>query len=227
MSRASRAIFIPCVLAAGLLGASSTVQAQDSPLHWYAMAGYSNTLGSTANYLQGGYIMGGGFSIAPSWLNPFDMRFDLSYSQHNASIALINNGQQATNQPIDSGTGSILSATGNLMYHVPIAYGVRAYGIAGVGAYYTRIELDQTLPFYGGYGYGDGYGFGYGDGYYDYGYAEAQVAAHGVTNFGWNAGLGVEFALPTGRSWFIETRYQHINSSTAIQYLPIEIGYRF
>jgi len=40
------------------------------------------------------------------------MRFDLSYSEHNASIALLNAGQQATNQQIDSGTGSILSATG-------------------------------------------------------------------------------------------------------------------
>jgi len=48
-----------------------------------------------------------------------------------------------------------------------------------------------------------------------------------ATDFGWNAGLGLEFALPYGRSWFIESRYHRINSSTGIQYLPIEIGYRF
>ena len=223
----SRAILIPFFLVAGLLAAAATVQAQESRVHWYAMGGYSDTLGTTADYLQGGYVLTGGFSVSPSWLGPFDVRFDLSYSEHNASIALLNAGQQATNQPIDSGTGSILSATGNLMYHVPLAYGVRAYGIAGVGAYYTRIELDQALPFYGGYGYGyGGYGYGYGNGY-GYGYGEAQVAAHGVTNFGWNAGLGLEFALPSGRSWFIESRYHRISSSTYIQYLPIEIGYRF
>ncbi len=216
----SRSLHItPLLLLAGMFAA--TVQAQESPIHWHVMGGYSDTLGSTSNYLQGGYVVDGGFSISPSWLGPFDLRFDLSYSQYNASIALLNNGQQATNQPIDSGTGSITSATGNVMYHVPLAYGIRAYGIAGIGAYYTRIELDQTLPYYG-YGYGDGYDFGYGTGY-----AEAQVAAHGVTNFGWNAGLGLEFALPYGGSWFVESRYQHVNSSTAIEFLPIEIGFRF
>jgi hypothetical protein len=99
---------------------------------------------------KAGYILGGGFSVLPAWLNPLEMRFDLSYSEHNASIALLNAGQQATNQPIDSGTGSILSGTGNLVYHIPLAYGVRGYGIAGIGAYYTRIELDQVLPVYNG-----------------------------------------------------------------------------
>jgi opacity protein-like surface antigen len=217
----SRSILTPLLLAAGLLAATSAVQAQEPPIHWHVMGGYSETLGSTADYLQGGYDLGAGFSVSPTWLGPFDVRFDLNYSVHNASIALLNNGQQATNQPIDTGTGSILSGTGNLEYHVPLAYGVRAYGIAGIGAYYTRIELDQTLPFYDPYGF---YGYCY---WYCYGYGEAQVAAHGVTNFGWNAGLGLEFALPYGRSWFIEARYHRINSSTYIQYLPIEIGYRF
>jgi opacity protein-like surface antigen len=217
----SRSILAPLLLIAGLLAATSAVRAQEPPrIHWHVMGGYSETLGSTSDYLQGGYAVGAGFSVSPTW-SPFDFRFDLNYSVHNASIALLNTGQQATNQPVDTGTGSILSATGNLAYHVPLAYGVQAYGIAGVGAYYTRIELDQILPFYDPYGY---YGYCY---WYCYGYGQAQVAAHGVTNFGWNAGLGVEFALPYGRSWFIEARYQRINSSTYIQYLPIEIGYRF
>ena len=107
-----RSKLTPLLLVAGLFAATSAVQAQESRIHWYAMGGYSDTLGTTANYLQGGYILGGGFSVSPSWLRPFDVRFDLSYSEHNASIALLNAGQQATNQPIDSGTGSIFSATG-------------------------------------------------------------------------------------------------------------------
>src|SRR5579859_3324642 len=103
----SRSILTSLLLAAGSLAITSAVQAQESRIHWYAMGGYSETLGSTANYLQGGYDLGAGFSVSPSWLDPFDLRFDLNYSEHNASIALLNNGQQATNQPIDSGTGSI------------------------------------------------------------------------------------------------------------------------
>ena len=103
----SRSIVTRLLLVAGLLVAAPAVHAQEARIHWYAMAGYSDTLGSTSNYLQGGYILGTGFSVSPSWLRPFDVRFDLSYSQYNASIALINSGQQATNQPIDSGTGRI------------------------------------------------------------------------------------------------------------------------
>jgi hypothetical protein len=218
----SRSTLTPCLLVAGLLAAASTVQAQESPVHWYVLGGYSDTVGSTSNFLQGGYILGGGFSVSPAWLNPLEMRFDLSYSEHNASIALLNAGQQATNQPIDSGTGSILSGTANLVYHIPLGHGVRGYGIAGAGAYYTRIELDQVVPVYGGYGFGYGYGYGYG-----YGFGEAQVAAHGATNFGWNAGVGLDIALPYGHSWFVEARYHRINSSSSIQYFPIEIGFRF
>lgn len=217
MSRASTRSFF--MLAA--LCAAGAAQA-DSGVKWHIMGGYSDTLGNTANYLQGGPIFAGGFSIQPQWLGPFEMRFDLSYSEYNASIALINSGQVATNQPLDGGTGSIWSAGGNLLYHVPVAYGVRAYGIAGVGVYHTRIDLTQALPYGGGY-----YGYGYGYGYGCCGYAEAVVASHGVTDFGWTAGAGVEFALPYGHSWFIETRYQHINSTSTIEYLPIMIGYRF
>ena len=219
-----RVLLVELGLATALVLAVQPAEADDSLVHWHLMGGYSDTVGTTANYLQGGYIFGGGLSLTPAWSRPLEMRFDLSYSQYNATLTLINNGQMATNQPVDSGTGTIFSGTASLLYHVPIVYGVRAYGIAGVGAYHTRIELDQALPYYGG---GYGYGYGYGVGYGGYGYQESQVAAHGVTDFGWNAGVGVEFALPSGHSWFIESRYQHINSSQAIQLVPIEVGFRF
>ena len=82
-----------------------------------------------------------------------------------------------------------------------------------------------SVPVGGGY-YGDYYcdpfsGFCYG------GYGNAVVAANAVTKFGWNAGIGVEFLLPYGNSWFIEARYHRISTSTPIEYVPIEIGYRF
>jgi len=217
----SKSILNSILVAAGLVTASLAGRAEGAPaVHWYAMTGYSDTVGTTSDYLQGGYILSGGVSISPSWSAPIDFRFEGNYSQYNASLALVNNGQMA-GLPVDSGTGSIWSGTANVVYNIPIVYGVRAYGIGGVGVYHTRIDLNQTLPYsYGGctYYYGCGYG---------YGYAEVQVASHGVTDFGWNAGVGVEFALPYGHSWFIESRYNHINSSTAVQFLPIEVGFRF
>jgi hypothetical protein len=216
-----RKLFMPSLAVASVLAMMSTARAEEPRVHWHVMGGYSEPLGTTSDYLQGGYSFGGGFSIAPYANSPMDFRFDLNYSEHNASTRLISNGQQTTTTQIDGGTGQFWSATGNLVYGVPFAYGIRGYGIAGIGAYHTRVELTQTVPFYGDY-YCDPFsGFCYGE------YGNALVAANAVTKFGWNAGVGVEFLLPYGNSWFIEARYHRINTSTPIEYLPIEIGYRF
>lgn len=185
------------------------------------MGGYSETLGATRDYLQGGYLFGGGFSITPSRYAPLDVRFDFSYSAHQATNNLLDLGQQAANTQVDNGTGSFWSGTGNLVYHVPLAYGVRAYGIAGAGVYHARVELTQYDP-YGGYYYCDPF-----SGFCDIGGTNTLVSSSGVTKFGWNAGLGVEFDLPYGRAWFIEARYHRISTDKPIEYLPIAIGYRF
>lgn len=203
--------------------AAGGAQAQAPPsIRWHLMGGYGETLGTTADYLQGGAMIGGGFTLTPSRGDPLDLRFDLSYSEHNASTNLINAGQQSTNVYIDGGNGQIWSANGNLVYNVPFMYGVRAYGIAGVGVYHARVELTQSDPLYGGYFYCDPF-----SGYCDGGYGSAVVESNGVTKFGWNAGIGVEFDLPFRRSWFIEARYHRIDTSTPIEYIPITVGYRF
>jgi hypothetical protein len=206
------------LLVCGWLALCATARAQQPVFHWHVMGGYSDTLGTTADFLQGGPIVGGGFSVAPSASSPVDFRFDLSYSYHNASNALINSGQQATNIYIDGGNGQIWSLSGNLQLHIPITYGVRGYLIAGIGAYHTLIQLTQS-----GYGYYNCDPFSG----FCYGSDNAVVASNDVTKFGWNAGLGVLFDLPYGRAWFIETRYHRIDTTTPIEYLPIEIGYRF
>jgi len=215
----SRSIVATAFICMGLAAVCASADAQDARIRWHAMAGYSEPVGKTADYLQGGYLVGGGFSVYPTPNSPLDLRVDLSYSQHVASNYLLDLGQQATNTEVDNGTGNIWSGTANLEYHVPIIYGVRAYAIAGVGAYHSRIELTQLSPF----------------GYYDcdpfsgfcYGTGDALVASSGVTKFGWNAGAGVEFDLPYGQSWFIEARYHRISTDRPIEYVPITVGYRF
>lgn len=218
----SRAILASLLMTAALTAATSAAEAQEaSPVRWHVMGGYSETLGSTRDYLQGGYMFGGGFSITPSRYSPLDARFDFSYSAHQATNYLLNLGQQAANTPVDNGTGSFWSGTGNLVYHVPLAYGVRAYGIAGAGVYHARVELTQYDP-YGGYYYCDPF-----SDFCDIGGSSTLVSSSGVTKFGWNAGLGVDFDLPYGRVWFIEARYHRISTNKPIEYLPISIGYRF
>jgi opacity protein-like surface antigen len=220
MSRPISSLFL---MAIGLIAVSSVSEAQESRIHWHIMGGYSETLGTTADFLQGGYLLGGGFSIAPMPYIPLDLRFDLAYSEHNASNRLVSMGQQTTPVRIDGGTGSFWSASGNLVYYVPVGYAVRGYGIAGIGAYHTRVELTQAVPFFGDFNCDPFSGFCDGG----VGVADALVAAHDVTKFGWNVGVGVEFARLYGQSWFIEARYHRISTPTPIEYLPLEVGLRF
>ncbi|GAC1328596.1 MAG: hypothetical protein NVS1B6_15940 [Steroidobacteraceae bacterium] len=219
MSRPMLAVFL---LTAGLAAVSTGARAQNAPLvHWHFMGGFSEPVAATRDYLQGGYLLGGGFSVTPP-SSPFDARFDFSYSSHKASNYLLDLGQQATNTQIDNGTGSFWSGTGNLVYHVPLAYGVRAYGIGGIGIYHARVELTQYDPFGGGYYYCDPF-----SGFCEVTGADTLIASHGVTKFGWNAGVGVEFELPYRQAWFIEARYHRIATDKPVEYVPIAIGYRF
>ena len=202
--------------------APAKAQWSQAPVRWQILTGYSATLGRTADYLQGGYLLAGGFSITPSAASPLDFRFDLSYSRHQASHQLLAQGQTTTTFQVDNGSGQIWSATGNVVFHLPVAYGVRGYGIAGIGAYHARIELTQF--YYAGFYYSC-------DPFIDYcsgsSLGEQVVSAHDTTKVGWNAGVGLEFALPGGQSWFVETRYHRIETSQPFQFVPIAIGYRF
>ena len=213
-----------CLLAIGSSFAWGSAAAATPGAHWHVMGGYSATVGTTSDYLQGGYALGGGLTITPSADSPLDWRFDLDYANHQASRQLIALGQQNTNIEIDSGTGQIWSFSGNAVFHVPVTDNVRAYAIAGIGVYHTRIELTQTVPFLGGYYYCDPF-WGFCDS--GYGYGDAIVTSHDITKFGWNAGAGLEFALPGGQSWFVEARYHRISAQTPIEFVPIEVGYRF
>jgi opacity protein-like surface antigen len=210
------------IAVAGIGAGSAAFAQQMAPptIHWHVMGGYSDTVGTTADYLQGGYMVGGGFTLSQGFDDPLDLRFEFSYSNHNATNNLLNIGQQVANTEVDNGTGQFWSGTGNVEYHVPIIYGVRVYGIAGVGAYHERVELNQQVP--GGWGYYNcdpfsGYCYG----------NNALVASQSTTKFGWNAGLGVDFALPYGHSWFVEARYHRISTDTPIELVPIAVGYRF
>src|SRR5258708_11469906 len=208
-------LFIGSLAAGGILSAMSVARAEEPRVHWHVMGGYSEPLGTTSDYLQGGYTFGGGFSVLPSAYSPIDFRFDLNYSEHNASNRLINAGQQATNIQIDGGTGQFWSVTGNLVYRIPFAYGIRGYGIAGIGTYHSRVELTQVVPFGGGYYYCDPL-----SGFCDGPYSDPVVAAPDVTKFGANAAIGAEFFPPSGNPWCIYPRSPPTNTPHPTQTHP-------
>jgi len=194
----------------------------DVPDRWHISGGFSAPVGRTSDYLQGGFAIGGGVTITPRPGSPAALRIDLDYNSHNATTQFLAAGQQATGVHVDAGSGSTWSFTMNGVLYVPIAYGVRGYGIAGIGAYHYYAELRQTAV-YGGY-FCNPYWYGC---YYGLAPGEAIVASYSISKFGWNAGLGVEFATPWGSSWFIEARYHEIQTPHHVEYVPIEIGYRF
>ena len=208
-------------LSIGLLAAGAHANAQDaSPIGWQVFGGYSEPVGRTADYFQGGVAVGGGVTYSPPG-RPFDFRFEIAYAGHPASNKLIDLGQQTTDIQIDDGSGSFWSASGNVAFYLPFTHGVEGYVIGGIGAYHARIELTQTVLI---------------DGYYcdpwadfcDYGVTAGDilVASHSTTRFGWNAGFGVQFPR-FDHAWFVEARYTQIETSTPIKYVPIQFGYRF
>ena len=193
------------------------------PLHWHVTAGFSQPVGSTSDLLQGGgSAVSGGFSFSPRRGGPFDVRVDFNYADNKATRQLIDAGQQQTNYEIDSGRGTFTSLTVNGVYKVPLGTGVRVYGIAGAGVYHSDLSLTQRVlvggtycDFYWGYCYPGVAG------------GDLVVAANATTKFGWNAGLGVEFPLRFGQAWFIEARFNRIETAKPIEYVPITVGFRF
>ena len=199
-----------------------------SPVRGFLDGGYNDTLGRTAQQLEGGYTVGGGIMVTPVPSGAVDLRLDLNYSHSQATNAAL-----AANVPSSAtyarGGADIWDGTLDLQFNLGGRGGVNPYLFGGGGAYYTRYVF-RSLTFAPGYG---GYG-GYGcDSFFGYceGVESATREAHGVTKFGWNAGAGIEFPLdPFGTKLFIEGRYTRVLQGRGLpplRYVPITVGVRF
>lgn len=191
-------------------------------LHWHLEGGYAPTVGRTADYLNGGGSVGGGFSFVPATGSLFSLRTDLSYSQFGATRHLISLGEQQSQTQIDDGTGRIVNLDLDGVLTVPFGPRARGYVMAGAGGAYRRIELTQTVGF-AGYYCDDWYGY-CGIGVFP---GDVLVQRDQTTRFAWNAGVGVEFQLYSGQALFIEARYNRIETSRPTEFIPIRIGLRF
>jgi opacity protein-like surface antigen len=192
--------------------------AAEPPLTWLIDAGYAAPIGKTADYLQGGWTIGGGFNVKLQPSSPISAQFDLSYTDIQATRQLIDQGQSITPYRVDDGRGEVWALTAALKYTGAFTNGVHGYGLAGIGGYHRYVELTQTAygavcdPWWGICYAGTG---------------QAVVANKSNTKFGWNVGLGLEFPLRYGGAWFLEARYQYIEGDKATEFVPIQIGYRF
>jgi opacity protein-like surface antigen len=194
----------------------------ERPVQWHIEAGYSVTSGRTADFLKNGWTIGTGLTWRPVAGSPFAIRGDLNYSRFNATNELLNLGAIANQTQIDDGTGDVVGLDVDGVYEVPFGPHVRGYVLAGVGVDYRRIELTQRV-LVGGYVCDPWWGFcepGYFPG-------DVLVDRQETTRFAWNGGVGLEFPLYGGQSWFIEARYIRMETRQPTEFIPIRVGLRF
>ena len=193
-----------------------------SPWDWHANAGGALTMGTASNYLNAGWTIGGGVSYRHQPQSRFALQLDLGYADFNASHRLVDLGQQKVQYSIDGGHGDVWSLTLAGRYTLPLTPRMNGYALLGIGGYHESLQLTET-----------GITGGVVCDYWGYCYVVAAdgdivVASKSLTKFGWNVGLGLEFPVRGGRSsWFIESRYHTVMGSKSIEYLPLQIGYRF
>lgn len=190
-------------------------------VHWHLDMGYAGTTGQISNALDDGWTIGGGLSWQPDFSSPLALRVDLNYSRFDATNRLIAINQAADQTGIDDGYGEIIDLDVDGEYKAPLTPYITAFAVAGVGVAHRRIALTQTVG-YGGYFCDPWWG------YCDYGYpGEAVVAADDTTQFSWNAGVGLDFALRSGQTFFVEARFTQLQTSPRTQFVPIRVGIRF
>jgi opacity protein-like surface antigen len=194
---------------------------QPAPLQWYIDAGPSFPTGTTADFLQNGWTVGTGFTVQPDPGGPFAIRTNFSYSRFGATNALIDEGSVANQTQITGGNGQVLAADVDGVLRFPLNRGVHLYMMAGGGLAHRYVELTQNVG-NGGLPCGGWFSF---CGPYTAG--SVVAASDSQTHLAWNAGAGVDFALPGGQSWFVEARFEEVETAQPTQFIPVRVGLRF
>jgi opacity protein-like surface antigen len=196
-----------------LLGCAAPSFAQDAyayPVHWYIDTGGNITQNATADNFDNGWSIGTGLSFKPDPSQPFSLRAEVNYNRFDAT-----NGFIGDNPGADDGSMQTVTGFVDGVLEAPLNPWMRLYALGGVGVGWRRLELTQNGFPCNEFICGPGFGHNY------------VVASQDSTHFAWNAGAGMNFPLPNGQSWFIEARYERIETQVPTEYIPIRFGYRF
>lgn len=185
------------------------------PVQWFIDGGASITQGATANDFDNGWTFGTGVIMRPDPRGPLALRFDLSYSRSEATSQFLALNQAATGTPIDDGTLQTVSGFVDGVLEAPFNPWVHFYATGGAGLAWRRIELTQNGFFCDAFFCGPVFA------------PNTVVASSDNTRFAWHAGAGVNFLLPRGQSWFVEARYERIETPQPTEFIPIRFGFRF
>jgi opacity protein-like surface antigen len=180
----------------------------------FVYGGASITQGDTSSDFDNGWTVGGGLDFPTLPGTPLNLRLDVDYARSDATAAFISANEAATGTPIDHGSLQTVSGFFDGVLQAPVSPWARFYALGGVGIGYRRIELTQNGFFCDAFFCGPGFG-------------RTLVASGDSTHFAWNAGAGLDFPLPGGQSWFIEARYERIETLGPTELVPIRVGFRF
>jgi len=194
----------------------------ERPLRWHFDVGYSFTTGTTSDYLDDGWTIGGGLSWQPRQNVPITLLAEVNFSSFDATDNLIRLANlQENSVRIDEGDADLWSFNVNGVYKVPFSERVRGYFTAGIGEYHRKVEFSQTV-LVSGFFCDPWWGFCYPGAFP----GQAIVNETSTWRFAWNAGFGVEFPLDYG-AWFIDARYHRMETSEPTEFVPIQVGFRF
>jgi opacity protein-like surface antigen len=211
------ALLMACVGAPAL---AQVYAVQPLPVQWFINGGPSFPLNTTADYLNSGWTLGGGFNVRQDPSQPVYLRTDFNFSRYNASSELISLGQASTATSINGGYGETFDAQVDAVFEQPLNAFARIYFMGGIGLAYRHIDRTQSGPtacnsFLGTCGPGL------------VGSSTNSVQAYDATRFAWNVGAGLDFPLGGVQSWFVEARYERIDTAQPTEFLPIRFGFRF
>lgn len=182
----------------------------DRPVQWFIDMGGSVTQNQTADNFNSGWNIGTGLNFHPDPRQPFMLRAEVNYNRFDATGAFV-----AQNPSADSGNMQTVTGFLDGVLEAPLNPWMRLYATGGVGIGWRRLELTQNGFFCNDFFCGPGFGHSY------------VVASQDSTHFAWNAGAGMNFPLPSGQSWFIEARFERIQTQEPTDYIPIRFGFRF
>ena len=186
---------------------------------WHVNGGAALAMGSSKDYLSSGWTIGGGLTYGRPQKR-FALQLDLAYVDFNAARKLFGLDQQKVQYSIDSGKGTVWLISTAGRYTVPFTRNVNAYALLGVGAYHESVQLTEGALV--GNIICDPWGF-----CYPVATGGKVQANKNQTKVGWNVGLGLEFANTGHSSWFVESRYHSVQGTNSVQFLPLQLGYRF
>ncbi len=179
------------------------------PFHIQLSGGSTITQGTAEQNLDNGWNVGAGLTWHPTSHLPVALRVDGIYNHFDARNTLLNSAATRLGTPVNNGTIRIWGGDADVELDFRLSLQAQAYLIGGVGWYDEQDTFRQAQLVNGTV------------------YSIVARSTTGV-HFARNAGIGIEFAVSEGASFFVDARYMRINPmARKLDLVPIRFGLRF